>query len=151
VNGFQTQPGEEGFWLEDHPDIVLRDASGDPVIDPDWNEMLLDVSTAEKRARLAAIVGGWIEGCAVAGFDAVEIDNLDTYSRAGGRLSEDDAIAFMRLLSGAAHARGLAVAQTNSAEIVGRRADMGTDTRWWRSAAATMNVRSSRTYTARRY
>jgi hypothetical protein len=127
VNGFQTQPGEEAFWLEDHPDLVLRDAAGDPVIDPDWDEMLLDVSTPEKRTRLAAIVGGWVEGCASAGFDAVEIDNLDTYSRSGGLIAEADAIAFMRLLSDAAHGHGLAIAQKNSAEIAGRRAEMGTD------------------------
>jgi hypothetical protein len=127
VNGFQTQPGEEGFWLEDHPDLVLRDAAGDPVIDPDWDEMLLDVSDPDKRARLAAIVGGWMEGCALAGFDAVEIDNLDTYSRSGGRIAQADAIAFMRLLADAAHAQGLAIAQKNSAEIVGHRAEMNTD------------------------
>ena len=33
----------------------------------------------------------------------------------------------MRLYADAAHANGLAIAQKNSAEIVGRRAEMGTD------------------------
>src|SRR5690606_3848532 len=33
VNGFQSQPGEDNFWLDDHPDLVLRDGKGDPVID----------------------------------------------------------------------------------------------------------------------
>ena len=42
-------------------------------------------------------------------------------------MSEEDAIAFMQLLSASAHAHGLAIAQKNSAEIVGRRAEMGTD------------------------
>ena len=42
VNGFQAQPSEESFWLDDHPELVLRDAAGDPVIDADWDEMLLD-------------------------------------------------------------------------------------------------------------
>lgn len=127
VNGFQIQPDEESFWLGEHPDLILRDASGDPVIDPDWDEMLIDVSTAEKRAAIAAIVGDWIEGCASAGFDAVEIDNLDTYARSGGRLAEDDNVAMMRAFSDRAHALGLAIAQKNSAEIVGRRAELGTD------------------------
>ncbi len=127
VNGFQTQPGEEAFWLEDHPTLVLRDRAGDPVIDPDWDEMLLDVTTPAKRAELAAVVGDWIAGCALAGFDAVEIDNLDTYSRSGGLIDQADAVAFMRLLSDRAHAEGMAIAQKNSAEIVDRRVEMATD------------------------
>jgi hypothetical protein len=127
VNGFQAQPDEESFWLDDHPDLVLRDNEGDPVIDADWDEMLLDVSTPAKREALAAIIGGFIEGCADAGFDAVEIDNLDSYSRSGGRLTEDNAVAAMALFSSAAHQAGLAIAQKNSAEIVGRKAELGTD------------------------
>lgn len=127
VNGYQSQPDEEAFWLGDHAELVLRDANGDPVIDPDWDEMLLDVTTPDQREALAAIVGGWIDGCAAAGYEAVEIDNLDTYSRSGGRIEEDDAVAFMQLLSARAHGAGLAIAQKNSAEIIGRRAEMGTD------------------------
>ena len=127
VNGFQVQPDEEPFWLNDHPDLVLRDAGGDPIIDADWDEMLIDVGTPEKRARVADIVGGWIDGCADAGFDAIEIDNLDSFTRSGERLDEADAVAMMRAFADAAHARGLAIAQKNSAELVGRRAEMGTD------------------------
>jgi len=127
VNGFQVQPDEESFWLDEHPDLVLRDGSGDPVIDPDWDEMLIDVSTPEKRAAVAAIVGDWIAGCAADGFDAVEIDNLDSFSRSDGLLAEDDAVAAMALFAEAAHAQDLAIAQKNSAELVGRRSELGTD------------------------
>lgn len=127
VNGFQAQPNEEDFWLEEEPDLILRDEGGDPVIDEDWDEMLLDTSTPEKRARLGVIVGGWIAGCAADGFDAVEIDNLDSFSRSGDRLDEEGAVALIRLFADAAHDSGLAIAQKNSAELVGRRADMGTD------------------------
>jgi hypothetical protein len=128
VNGFQTQPGEGDFWLDDHPDLILRDEGGDPVIDPDWpDEMLLDVGDADKREAIAAVVGGWIEGCAEAGYRAVEIDNLDSYSRSGGRLAEEDAVATAALLAASAHAAGLAIAQKNSAEIVGRKDEMGFD------------------------
>lgn len=127
VNGFQTQPDEEDFWTGERADLLLRDGDGDPIIDPDWDEILLDVTTADKRARLAEIVGGWIDGCADAGFDAVEIDNLDTYARSGGRIAQNDAVAFVRLLADRAHARGMAIAQKNSAEILSRRAEMGTD------------------------
>jgi hypothetical protein len=127
VNGFQAQPDANDFWLNDHPTLVLRDSAGNPVIDPDWDEMLLDVRTAAKRTELAAIVGGWIQQCGRDGFDAVEIDNLDTYSRSGGRITEANAIAYMRLLSDVAHASGLAIAQKNSSEIATRRVEMGTD------------------------
>jgi hypothetical protein len=124
VNGFQVQPGEEASW---EPDLILRDANGDPIIDPDWDEWLLDVSSGSKRTRIAAVVGGWIRGCAADGFDAVEIDNLDSYSRSGGRIAPSDAVAFMALLSSAAHTAGLAIAQKNSTEILSRRSEMGTD------------------------
>ncbi len=127
VNGFQSQPGDEDFWLVDHPSLVLRDASGDPVIDVDWDELILDVRTETTRAGLAAIVGEWIAGCAADGFDAVEIDNLDSYSRSGGLMTEDQAVLYMRLLSDAAHAAGMAIAQKNSADLVARRSELGTD------------------------
>lgn len=127
VNGFQIQPDEESWWLGQHPELILRDGGGDPVIDPDWNEMLLDVGTADKRHVLAAIVGGWIAGCSTDGFDAVEIDNLDSYSRSQGLLSPNDAVAFMALLAATAHAEGLAIAQKNSTELLSRRVEMGTD------------------------
>ncbi|RLB55867.1 MAG: hypothetical protein DRJ42_04990 [Deltaproteobacteria bacterium] len=127
VNGFQTQPDERAFWTSEHPDLLLRDAGGDLVIDPDWDEIILDVRTIEKRAALAVIVGGWIDGCADDGFDAIEVDNLDTYSRSGGLVSQDDAVAFMGLLAGRAHARSLPIAQKNSTEVLSRAAEMGTD------------------------
>src|SRR5262249_26100036 len=101
--------------------------NGNPVIDVDWNEMLIDISTPAKRTAVAGVVGSWIEGCANAGFEALEIDNLDTFSRSGGRLTEANAIAMMRMFSDTAHAHGLAVAQKNSAELVGSKTAMGTD------------------------
>ena len=127
VNGFQVQPGEEAFWMTQHPDLLLRDGAGQLVIDADWNELLIDVGTPEKRAGVAAVVGGWIAGCAAAGFDAVEIDNLDSFSRSGGLLRADDAVATMALFAAAAHNVGLAIAQKNSAELVPRRVEMATD------------------------
>ncbi|MBL9103066.1 MAG: endo alpha-1,4 polygalactosaminidase [Myxococcales bacterium] len=127
VNGFQAQPDAADWWLDEHPDLVLRDGMGDPVIDVDWDEMLLDTGTPEKRAAIAAIVGEWIAGCAADGFDAVEIDNLDSYSRSMDLLTQDDNVATMALLSAAAHAAGLAIAQKNSTELLDRRAEMGTD------------------------
>ena len=127
VNGFQIQPDEESFWLNQHPDLILRDGQGNPIIDTDWNEMLIDVSTPAKRTAVAAIVDTWIAGCDTAGYAALEIDNLDSFTRSGGRLTEANAVAAMRLFADAAHVRGLAVAQKNSSELVGRKAEMATD------------------------
>ncbi|MDF2508269.1 MAG: hypothetical protein K0Q52_2128 [Microbacterium sp.] len=113
VNGFQTQPGEFDSW----PDDLLLQHDGEVVFDPDWpDEALLDTSTAERRERIAAAVTPWIDGCADAGFDAVEFDNLDSYSRSDEALSLDDNLALATLFVDAAHAAGLAAGQKNAAE-----------------------------------
>ncbi len=127
VNGFQIQPDEETFWTSQHPTLILRDSSGNPIVDADWGEMLLDTSTAAKRTDLAAIVGAWIAKCKTDGFNAVEIDNLDSYSRSTGLLTQANNIAFEALLSATAHQNGLAIAQKNSSELLGSVATMGTD------------------------
>ncbi len=127
VNGFQIQPEEEAFFMTTHPDLILRDGNAQPVIDVEWDEMLIDVSTDAKRSELAGVVGEWIAGCADAGFDAIEIDNLDSFSRSHGLLVENDDVAAMRMMADAAHARSLPIAQKNSAELVGRKAELGTD------------------------
>lgn len=113
VNGFQTQPGELESW---DADLLLR-RDGEIVFDPDWpDEALLDTSTADRRAQIAAQVTPWIEVCADAGFDAVEFDNLDTYTRSDGALALDDNLALATALVEAAHGAGLAAGQKNSAE-----------------------------------
>ncbi|WP_233498765.1 endo alpha-1,4 polygalactosaminidase [Blastococcus sp. TF02A-26] len=121
VNAFQSQPGA------DVPDeLLLRDAAGLPVEDPDWpGEYLFDVSTAERRDALLDHVGPWLDRCAEDGFDAVEADNLDSWTRSRGLLGEADAAATARLLVDRAHAAGLAIAQKNAAELAG--ADLGFD------------------------
>jgi len=127
VNGFQIQPEDESFFMTMHPDVILRDSGGDPVIDADWDEMLLDTSTDAKRREIATIVGARIAGCRASGFDAIEIDNLDSYTRSQNRLDEDDAVAMIRLFADRAHDEGMAIAQKNAAELVDRRSAMGTD------------------------
>lgn len=127
INGFQIQPNETTFWQSQHPDLILRDSGGNPIIDTQWNEMLIDVSTAAKRTAVAAIVGGWIDGCKAAGFDAIEIDNLDSYTRSTGLLTEDNAVAAMRLFADHAHAMSLSAAQKNSSDLVVRKTELGTD------------------------
>lgn len=114
VNAFQTQPGEQGAWPAD---LLLRDADGELVRDPDWpDEVLIDTADA---AAVAAVVAPWIEGCAASGFDAVEFDNLDTYARAGDALARADNIAVAAALVEVAHRHGLAAGQKNAAEDSG--------------------------------
>lgn len=119
VNGFQTQPDERRFWRK-RPGLVLRQG-GRPVVDEAWGEWLLDLRTPAKRQRLAAIVGRWIDGCVRAGYDGVELDNLDSFSRSHGLVRARHAKKYSRLLTARAHAAGLAVAQKNWAELDGRR------------------------------
>ncbi len=117
INGFQTQPGELDRWSGARADLVLRDASGDPVVDPDWpDEALLDTSDLEKVARIARELGDDLDRCADRGFDAVEIDNLDSFTRSDGRLDASGATALARALADHVHARGLLVGQKNAAE-----------------------------------
>ncbi|MFE2941821.1 endo alpha-1,4 polygalactosaminidase [Streptomyces sp. NPDC059255] len=127
VNAYQTQPDAVGWWQKNHPDLLLRDADGDTVIDEDWDEPLLDISTADRRERLAGIVGGWIDGCARDGFDAVEADNLDSYLRSDSLLDREQATAFARLLAARAHRAGLSIGQKNAVEMSGARDAIGFD------------------------
>jgi len=124
VNAFQAQPEERDDWPDD---LLLRDKEGKVVIDADWDEPLLDIGTPAKRKRVAARVDEWIDGCADKGFDAVEPDNYDSYSRSRGLLSKGDATSFAKLLSAHAHARGLAIAQKNTMELAGQRSRAGLD------------------------
>jgi len=114
VNGFQTQTNQKRFWHR-HWSLVLKRA-GRPVVDSVWGEWLLDIRTPTKRAALARIMGRWTGGCATHGFEAVEYDNLDSFSRSHGLVTRHDAKAYAALLVTRAHARGLAVAQKNWAE-----------------------------------
>jgi hypothetical protein len=127
VNAFQAQPGEVGWWQQNHDDLLLRDANGDYVVDGAWDEILLDTSTAAKRTALAGVVNGWIDGCAAAGYQAIEPDNIDSYDRSDGLLSIDDAVAFLKLLAPHAHAAGLAIGQKNTSELAGRGKAAGLD------------------------
>jgi len=120
INAFQTQgagSGEasQGWW--ESKGLVLKDRNGNPVEDEEWGEYLLDFSTAAKRTALTRAVGGFMDKCAGKGFKAVELDNLDSFSRSNGLLKQADAITYAKLLADAAHSRGLATGQKNFVEL----------------------------------
>lgn len=128
VNGFQTQPGAD--WPEA---LLLKDGDGAPLADPAWpDEFLLDIGSPETRKANLARLAPVIRTCAEKGFDAVEFDNLDSYTRSGGRLSRQDALAFASLLVAEAARNGLPAGQKNTPEL-GR---LGRDRAGFRFAVA---------------
>lgn len=125
INAFQTQPDERRWWVAHHPNLLLRNGTGGFLTDPDWpGEYILNTSTAARRTSIARIVGGWIDGCARKGFDAVEPDNLDSWTRTGvnHRLTRADNLDLATRLARRAHEDGLAIGQKNTVEVsrVGR-------------------------------
>ncbi|MDW5595342.1 endo alpha-1,4 polygalactosaminidase [Conexibacter stalactiti] len=127
VNAFQTQPdvaGQQGgarWWRRRHDGLLLK-KNGRYVVDGEWNEILLDTSTDAKRRALIAVIGPWIDSCADDGFQAIEPDNLDSWTRSRSKLTKADNRAFATLLARRAHAAGVAIAQKNTTELapVGR-------------------------------
>lgn len=126
INGFQTQPGTD--WVTRHPAALLRDGSGAPVVDAEWpDEYILDPSTAEQRTVILEVLTPTLNRCADNGFDAVEIDNLDTFTRYPG-IDRSGALELARSFAALAHARGMAIGQKNAAEITGiGRGELGFD------------------------
>jgi hypothetical protein len=123
VNGYQSQPADREEWLAERPELVLT-AGGVPLIDENWpDELILDISSEDKRERVAVELAATISGCAASGYDAVEIDNLDSYSRSHDLLSVGDAIDLAARYATIAHAAGLAIAQKNSADLGERARD----------------------------
>lgn len=117
VNAFQTQPPDSDTRpdvREGWPAEVVSDLE-----DPDWpGEFLIDLGTPERRATAAAFVGTMIDTCAQKGFDAVEFDNLDSYTRFDdGPFGQAEALDYAATITAAAHAKNLAVAQKNTAEL----------------------------------
>jgi hypothetical protein len=137
VNAFQTQDNElVSVWKANKNLLLARPgvkvpASADPtrradaqrywVRDSAWSEILLDISTSAKRVALIEVIGPWIDRCAADGYDAIEPDNLDSWSRnreSEALLSQADAEAFARLLATRAHGQGLAIGQKNTTVVL---------------------------------
>ncbi|OIH95416.1 endo alpha-1,4 polygalactosaminidase [Curtobacterium sp. MCBA15_001] len=133
VNGFQTQPGDAALWTGKHPGALLRnddgDDDGDPVSDPGWpDEMLLDTRTAATRAEIVSVLTTSIVRCADRGFDAVEFDNLDSWTRSHGALTRAGNTVLAKALVAVAHEHGLAAGQKNTPQLAGAgKRDVGFD------------------------
>ena len=131
VNAFQTQddspdvvrPDERSAWPADL--VLARSAT--------TRTGAASTSSTSRRRPSAGGAADWlqpmIETCKRKGFDAVEYDNLDSWTRFDGTPREGDvpfgkssALAFAALITRRAHALGLAVAQKNTAELTRRQA-----------------------------
>ncbi len=123
VNAFQTQG--------DDPYVNRIDETGNwpaaallPFEDPEWApERIVDLRTAYTRELAAQHVYRMIDGCSEKGYDAVEFDNLDTYTRLAHiptsyRFYQADAIDFAIKLVDYTHGLGMAAAQKNTAELI---------------------------------
>jgi hypothetical protein len=127
VNGFQTQPGESATWLTRYGTALLRDDDGAPVNDPNWpDEFVLDPSTPAQRATIMEVLGPVIERCAQKGFNAVELDNFDTFTRFE-QIDHAGAAELARSYVSLAHTRGLAAAQKNASEYTELGRELGFD------------------------
>ncbi|MDM7891693.1 endo alpha-1,4 polygalactosaminidase [Curtobacterium caseinilyticum] len=118
VNGFQTQPGSLAEWQRRAPSALLRDGAGTLVSDPGWpDEVLLDTRTAAKRAAITKELTKAVVRCADRGFDAVEFDNLDSWTRSGKRLTRSGNLALAAALVRVGHEHRLAVGQKNTPQL----------------------------------
>jgi len=126
VNAYQTQDDEPGVDRPDERsnwprDLVLT-TLGD---DPNWGgEYLIDISTKAKRASAAEWIAPMVATCKRKGFEAVEYDNLDSWTRFDGTpvarkvpFDRGAAVAYAKLLVDLAHRNGLAAAQKNTVEL----------------------------------
>ncbi len=147
VNAFQAQPDAEGDW---DADLLLRDRAGKVVMDKDWGEAMLDIGTPAKRARIAEKVDDWIDSCADKGFDAVEPDNYDSYTRAPRTdCSPRPTPRRSRRCSPATRTPGTSPSPRRTPSNSPRTASGSASTsRWWRSADSTTNAGPTSTRSA---
>jgi Glycoside-hydrolase family GH114 len=115
VNAFQTQPGEVSLWPAA---ALLRDSRGRLVSDPGYpDEYLLDTRTTASRNAILGVLGPWFQSCKDAGYQAIEPDNLDSWTRSKRLLSKAGNTAMAQLITARAHAVGLAAAQKNTTQL----------------------------------
>ncbi|KAJ6522194.1 glycoside hydrolase family 114 protein [Mycena vulgaris] len=121
INAFQTQPDAKSFWTSSaNAGLLLHTSSGALFEDPDWpGEYFLDTRTDANRQAIAVILNGWIDDCKTKGFNAIEPDNLDTFTRSTGLLTAANNLALAKLFTDHAHSAGLAVAQKNTGGELG--------------------------------
>lgn len=124
TNVGQTQPdegtpnasiyGTTAWWLANHPNVILKGSNGQPIVDPNWNEVVFDVRTAAQRSELASVIQPWFLQCKNDGYNAIEPDNIDLEVRSSGLETHAQVREYLKLLVTYAHSIGLAIGQKNA-------------------------------------
>jgi len=124
VNVGQTQPdegtpnpnayGTTAWWLANHPNVILKGSNGQPIVDPNWNEVVFDVRTVAQRTELAGVITSWFDQCKADGYQAIEPDNIDLEVRSSGLETHAQVREYVKLLVTHAHSIGLAIGQKNA-------------------------------------
>ena len=124
VNVGQTQPdegtpnanayGTTAWWLANHPNVILKGSNGQPIVDPNWDEVVFDVRTAAQRTELASVITPWFLQCKNDGYNAIEPDNIDLEVRSSGLETHAQVREYLKLLVTYAHSIGLAIGQKNA-------------------------------------
>lgn len=125
VNAFQTQPDDAG----DRIDTRFNWPAGTvtPLEDGYWDEYVINLTTPAVRQLAANHVYRMIDGCADRGFDAVEFDNLDVWTRIPGMdeyrqmteywFYQAETEDYAKMLVDYTHSRGMAAAQKNTTNL----------------------------------
>lgn len=120
----QTQPdegtpnpnlyGTTAWWLQNHPNVILKGSNGQPIIDPNWDEVVFDVRTAAQRTELSNVIKTWFDQCKADGYNAIEPDNIDLEVRSSGLETHAQVREYVKILVNYAHSIGLAIGQKNA-------------------------------------
>ncbi len=125
VNAFQTQPDDAGDRIDTR--FNWPNGTVTPLEDGYWNEFVINLTTPALRQLAADHVYRMIDGCANKGFDAVEFDNLDVWTRIpkmdeGRQMTEywfyqAETEDYAKLLVDYTHRQGMAAAQKNTTDL----------------------------------
>ncbi|KAJ6510347.1 hypothetical protein C8R45DRAFT_921133 [Mycena sanguinolenta] len=101
--------------------VVTRDNSASPVPEkcnicyiPGPCKYFLNTCTDTNHQALDTIINGWIDTCHLKGFNAIEPDNLDTFSCSNKLLTADNNLTLAKLFTDHAHLLDLVVTQKNT-------------------------------------
>jgi hypothetical protein len=122
VNAFQTQPNDASSARPDLTSAWPKSVVLTQFEDPNWpGEYLINLRTAAHRMTAFNHVKQMINTCAAKGFNAIEFDNLDSWTRLNGLpFGKTQTVAYAKLLADYAHTKRLAVGQKNTVDL-GRR------------------------------
>ncbi|TNV76557.1 hypothetical protein FGO68_gene13083 [Halteria grandinella] len=113
--------------LQGSMQLVLRDLKGAAVVDYEMDEVLIDIRSAEKQSILITRAKEAMTLCKATGFQAVVIDNQDSYERSHGLITITQTQELLNKISELAHLLDMSFGQLNSPQLLGMRSKIMTD------------------------